>query len=652
MADQKRAGDGVRHGRLAPPEWLIGGLRPAPTPIPWPAVARAAIALAAPLAVGMATGQAAYGALASMGGLSAVIGDTADAYRMRIYNIAVPQLFGALGVTVGSLVFGHGWLAVGALTLVALVSGMISSIGAVASVSGLLLLLNAVVGAGLPMPGPWWKAPLLLSLGGLFVLLLSLLGWPLRRTEPERAAVAGTYRAVAEAIEAAATDAYDTKRQAVTQSLNTTYDLILGRRAREHGRRGELVRLLAQLNVVIPLVEAAPAVHLRGWGVDAAIPAAVRQLADSVDQGRTDTPELALPAPATPAERAMDSALRHASAVVHHPDPDQSNVDDRLGRPAALRIRVRRAARNVLLSGASWRYGLRLALCMGLAQVLVSVIPVERSYWVALTIVFVLKPDFGSVFARALMRAIGTAGGLLIAAAVLAEVPLGWWDVPVLAVLAALIPAFSAKGYAFQTAAITPVILLLSDVLNHQGFNLVLPRLWDSLIGCAIALVAGYLLWPESWHTRIGARLADAVAATADYVEYAFGSVGDRTERVRHRRRLYRDLSTVRSEFQRALTEPPPTGPRAAAWLPLVVAVERIVDATTAARVRVNHGAPPPAPGEVTEIAVELRELAQGLRESVTLVEVRAELAGDEEGVLAPLRQEVRAARAIASPNT
>ncbi|MER0446785.1 FUSC family protein [Streptomyces sp. Edi4] len=650
MADQKRERDGGRSGRPVPPEWLIGGLRPAPAPIPWPAVARAGIAMAAPLAVGMATGNSAYGALASMGALSGVIGDTADAYRMRVLNIAVPQLFGALGVTVGSLVFGHGWLAVAALTLVALVSGMISSIGAVASVSGLLLLLNAVVGAGLPMPGPWWKAPLLLSLGGLFVLLLSLLGWPLRRTEPERGAVAGTYRAAADAIEAAASEAYDDRRQALTHSLNTTYDLILGRRAREHGRRGELVRLLAQLNVVIPIVEAAPAVHLRGWGVDPAIPRAVRQLADAVEEGRTDAVVPALPAPATPAERALDTALRHAFVVVHHPDPEHSALDDRLGRPAAPRIRARRATRDVLLSATSWRYGLRLALCIGLAQALVSVVPVERSYWVALTIVFVLKPDFGSVFARALTRAVGTAGGLLVAAAVLAEVPRGWWDVPVMLLLAAFIPAFSAKGYAFQTAAITPVILLLSDVLNHQGFDLVLPRLWDSLIGCAIALIAGYLLWPESWHTRIGARLADAVAATADYVEYAFGSEDDRTERARRRRRLYRDLSTVRSEFQRALTEPPPMGARAAAWWPLVVAVERVVDATTAARVRVNHGAAWPPAGEVEDIAAQLRELARGLRRSATLVGVRAALAGDEEGVLAPLRQEVAAARGITAP--
>ncbi|MEU3371395.1 FUSC family protein [Streptomyces sp. NPDC006660] len=650
MADQKRERDGGRSGWPVPPEWLIGGLRPAPAPIPWPAVARAGIAMAAPLAVGMATGNSAYGALASMGALSGVIGDTADAYRMRVLNIAVPQLFGALGVTVGSLVFGHGWLAVVALTLVALVSGMISSIGAVASVSGLLLLLNAVVGAGLPMPGPWWKAPLLLSLGGLFVLLLSLLGWPLRRTEPERGAVAGTYRAAADAIEAAASEAYDARRQALTHSLNTTYDLILGRRAREHGRRGELVRLLAQLNVVIPIVEAAPAVHLRGWGVDPAIPRAVRQLADAVEEGRTDAVVPVLPAPATPAERALDTALRHAFVVVHHPDPEHSALDDRLGRPAAPRIRARRATRDVLLSATSWRYGLRLALCIGLAQALVSVVPVERSYWVALTIVFVLKPDFGSVFARALTRAVGTAGGLLVAAAVLAEVPRGWWDVPVMLLLAAFIPAFSAKGYAFQTAAITPVILLLSDVLNHQGFDLVLPRLWDSLIGCAIALIAGYLLWPESWHTRIGARLADAVAATADYVEYAFGSEDDRTERARRRRRLYRDLSTVRSEFQRALTEPPPMGARAAAWWPLVVAVERVVDATTAARVRVNHGAGWPAAGEVEDIAAQLRELAAGLRRRSTLVGVRAALAGDEEGVLAPLRQEVAAARGITAP--
>ncbi|MFF7204078.1 FUSC family protein [Streptomyces sp. NPDC008141] len=641
----------TRAGRLSPPEWLLNGLRPQSAPVPWAAVARAGVALATPLAVGLAMGKPTYGALASMGALSGVIGDTASAYRMRIFNIAVPQLFGAVGVTLGTLVYGQGWLAVAVLTLVALVSGMISSIGAVASVSGLLLLLNAVVGSGLPMPRPWWVAPLLLTVGGLFVLLLTLLGWPLRRRLPERAAVADTYRSVADLLAAAGTAEYAERRQAVTDSLNTSYDLLLARRARAHGRSSPMVRLLAQLNVLVPLVEAAAAAHLHGRASrQPEIAEAVRDLGDAVAERRNDPPELILPEPQGPADRAVEAALRHAATVVHESDPDPYNVDDRLGRPAALRIRFRRAARSVLLSEPSWRYGLRLALCIGLAQSLVALVPVTRSYWVALTITFVMKPDFGSVFSRAVMRALGTAAGLVVAAAVLSEVPRGWWDVPVIVVLAALIPAFSAKGYAFQTAAITPVILLFSDILNHQGFGLVVPRLVDSLIGCAIALVAGYLLWPESWHTRVGDRLADAVDETARYVAGAFDAAGDRAERLRQRRRIYRDLSTVRSEFQRALTEPPPAGTRAAAWWPLVVAVERIVDATTAARVRVDHGASPPPPAEVTDVERELRGLAEGIRSSVVLVEVRTELKGGEDGVLAPLRQEVMAARAIASP--
>lgn len=638
---------------LTPPDWLVRNLRAQPAPVNWPAVVRAAVAIALPLAVGLAVDRPFYGALASMGALNGVISDTAAAYRVRIPTIAIPQLFGAVGVTVGALVYGRGWVAVAAVTGVALVSGMISTIGAVASASGLVLLLTCVVGAGLPMPGEWWLAPLLMSGGGLLVLLLALLAWPLRSGVPERAAVADTYRKVAALLAAVDGDTqdYDDARHAVTQSLNQSYDIVLAHRARHHGRSPELARLLAQLNAITPVVEAAPAARLSGIRLPPEIPEAVRHLASAVETGYTGPIGLKPPVPATETARAVDHALRHAAEVVATPDVDPRGIDDRLGRPAALSIRAARAARNVALSAASWRYGLRLALCIGIAQVLVSIIAVPRSYWVALTITFVLKPDFGSVFSRALLRALGTVAGLVVAAAVLAEVPRGWWDVPVLLILAPLIPALTPRGYGYQTAAITPVILLLSDVLNRQGTGLLLPRLVDSLIGCAIALVAGYLLWPESWHTRVGDRLAGAVEDTARYVEAAFGpDAVDPAARARMRRGLYRDLSAIRTEFQRALTEPPPTGRRAAAWWPLVVAVERIVDATTAARVRVRHGAAPPSTAEVTQVARQLRELAEGVREAETLYEVRTDLTGPAGSVLEPLRQEVAAARAVTSP--
>ncbi|MFJ4321803.1 FUSC family protein [Streptomyces tricolor] len=638
---------------LTPPDWLVRNLTPQQAPVNWAAAARAAVAMALPLAIGLAAGRPAYGALASMGALSGVIGDTADAYRMRILNIAVPQLFGAVGVTLGTLVYGHGWYAVAAVTGVALISGMISTIGAVASVSGLLLLLNCVVGAGLPLPSPWWLAPALMTGGGLLVLVLALLSWPLRAGVPERTAVAATYRTVADLLAVAGTDRseeYEEARRAVTQSLNESYDLILARRARHHGRSPELTRLLAQLNAITPVIEAAPAAHLAARPLPPQIPQALRHLASSVETDEAPPP-LNLPLPTTETARAVDHALRHTAEVVTAPDVDPRGIDDRLGRPAALGIRTARAARNVVLSANSWRYGVRLAVCIGIAQALVSLIPVPRSYWVALTITFVLKPDFGSVFSRALLRALGTVAGLVVAAVVLSQVPLGWWHVPTLFLLAPLIPALTPRGYGHQTMAITPVILLLSDILNRQGTALLLPRLTDSLMGCGIALVAGYLLWPESWRTRVGDRLADAVADTATYVETAFAPTADPAARARMRRRLYRDLSVIRTEFQRALTEPPPTGRRAAAWWPLVVAVERIVDATTAARVRVRHGAAPPSGGEIAQVALQLRELSEGVRSAETLTAVRTDLTGPAGSVLEPLRQEVAAARAITSPH-
>ncbi|MEU9467999.1 FUSC family protein [Streptomyces avermitilis] len=637
---------------LTPPDWLVRNLQPQHAAVNRSAVVRASVALALPLALGLAAGRPAYGALASMGALSGVISDTADAYRMRILNIAIPQLFGALGVTIGALAFEQGWVTVAAVTAVALVSGMISSIGAVASVSGLLLLLNCVIGAGLSLPGHWWLAPLLMSGGGLLVLALALLTWPLRSGVPERAAVAKTYRKAADLLAACATDAYDDARYAVTASLNQSYDLVLARRTRHHGRSPDLVRLLAQLNAATPLIEAAPAAHQAGRRLPDAIPTAVRRLADAVESGSTGPIGLNLPEPEGETARAVDHALRHTADVVTDQPTEKGTphtVDD-LGRPAALPVRAARAARNVVLSAASWRYGLRLALCIGIAQSLVSLIVVPRSYWVALTVTFVLKPDFGSVFSRALLRALGTVVGLAVAAGVLTLVPRGWWDVPVMMLLGPLIPALTPRGYGYQTAAITPVILLLSDILNHQGTGLLVPRLVDSLAGCAIALVAGYLLWPESWHTRVGQHLANAVADTASYVENAFGAGVDPAARARMRRRLYRDLSAIRTEFQRALTEPPPMGRRAAAWWPLVVATERIVDATTAARVRVKQGAPAPSAAEIAQVTLQLRELSDGLRETNVLVGVRTDLTGPADSVLEPLRQEVAAARAITSP--
>ncbi|MFF0215948.1 FUSC family protein [Streptomyces vinaceus] len=122
----------------------------------------------------------------------------------------------------------------------------------------------------------------------------------------------------------------------------------------------------------------------------------------------------------------------------------------------------------------------------------------------------------------------GTAAGLLAAVAVFAAVPRGWWEVPVLALLGALLPVLSRRGYGFQTAAVTPVILLLSDLSNLEGASLVGQLMADSLIGCAIALVAGHALWPGVRRTARTASTAAQAPGTAEpaRVRPAGGPIG------------------------------------------------------------------------------------------------------------------------------
>lgn len=53
---------------------------------------------------------------------------------------------------------------------------------------------------------------------------------------------------------------------------------------------------------------------------------------------------------------------------------------------------------------------------MGLTSAVVLLLPPTNSYWSTLTVAVIMKPDFGSVFVRTLLRALGTILGAMLAA--------------------------------------------------------------------------------------------------------------------------------------------------------------------------------------------------------------------------------------------
>jgi uncharacterized membrane protein YccC len=131
------------------PDWLAEVVRPRPAPVPWPDMIRAMLAICVPLSVALALGKGTLGVLPAMGGLIGTMADTGGPYLTRVKRVGSAAVFGgAIGLAIGSVTHGHGWLAVLALIVVAGVSGVLSAVGDIGSVTGLQLLVYTAIGAG------------------------------------------------------------------------------------------------------------------------------------------------------------------------------------------------------------------------------------------------------------------------------------------------------------------------------------------------------------------------------------------------------------------------------------------------------------------------------------------------------------------------
>ncbi|HEY0804944.1 MAG TPA: FUSC family protein [Pseudonocardiaceae bacterium] len=595
---------------VAAPHWLTQLLKPTPAPIDWKRAFRAAAAVATPIAVGVLVGNIALGALVSIGALCGTVTSISGPYRDRLRRSGLAVLAGGIGFFLGDLAGEHGWWTGVLIVLAAVVSAVISAAGNNASLAALQLLVqlilgtheSTVVGPGVAVAG--------FAVGGAWALLLSLAAWPIHATAPERTLVANVFDRLADLLSAAGTPDARAARHRLTAAMNSAYDALISARSRLAGRDRTYRRLFLVLSEATPAIEAGIALASARHRAPKSVVDATVQIGQAV---RADEPlgELDLPERGSPAVLALAAGLR---AVV---DVLSGNGDEDLDRPTkARRSRQQRLAAwfdNVLAGPATWQHALRLAICMAIAEVLTILVPFERSYWLALTVAITLKPDFGSVFARAVQRGGGTFVGALLGAGVLALNPNGWVLVLLAAAVAFLLPIAQVRQYGMFATVLTPLVIIQLDIGHAGSWDLLLARLVDTAAGCLVVLVFGYLLWPGSRTPRIGGRLADAVDAVARYTDLALRA--DPKGRSALRRRTYRQLSDLRTEFQRVMAEPSAAGRLAAAWYPAIIGLERVTGSVTRVAVEIDQGAPVPPQPDVDTIVAALKGIADAVRE-------------------------------------
>jgi uncharacterized membrane protein YccC len=638
---------GVAERGLRAPAWLEELVRTTPPPVPWRDVVRFAVTVPAPLAVAIVVAGGIHpgaalgaGVFATTGALAVSLAPQSGPLRDQLRRIAAASVFGALGLVAGQFATGEGWQPVAVIALLSVAAALISAVNAALSLGALQLLIYAALASGLVTPLPATAEVAFFFAGAAWATLTTLVQARTQQVDPDRAAVAAVFTRIGELLTATGTDHAEEARRALTGALNDGYDRVIHSRSRSAGRSRQLSELAGVLNSAAPLVEGTVAAARAGVPPEPQDVTAVHALAAALSGGRKLPAERPPPVEDGPALR---RAVRHGVRLVWNVVGDPEERAQAAAPQADLdwRTRLRDVVDRTVGSRDSRAFAVRLGLCMTIAEIARQYLPIERPYWVLLTVAIVLKPDFGSVFTRAVQRGAGTALGVLIGSALLAVLPRDAWVLVAMAVAAGLLPWARNANFGLFSVFQTPVIILLLDLTLPSGPGLIGARLVDTLIGSAIVLIFGYLLWPQTWGAPLDEALRATVLALEEFVDAAF--TRDAADTRRARRRTYRALTELQTQLQRRLAEPPPISTRAAAWWPVIIQLERAADAVTEAVIAIRSGEPLPEPAQVGVLRQAIRRLEEDVR--AHRMPDDAEIMAD--GVLAPVAREVDAARRL-----
>jgi uncharacterized membrane protein YccC len=160
---------------------------------------------------------------------------------------------------------------------------------------------------------------------------------------------------------------------------------------------------------------------------------------------------------------------------------------------SAARARLRG---NLTLVSVNARHALRFGTALAAGVAAYWLLDMEdHGFWIPLTILFVLRPRRDETFRRLVLRAVGTAAGLIVAS-LLSEWLQG--DAIALALVLTLATGLAygllTVQYALFTMAITVYAVVLADTLGEPTLEAAGQRGLATAIGIAIAFLS-FLVW-------------------------------------------------------------------------------------------------------------------------------------------------------------
>ena len=611
------------------------------------AALRAALGVTTPLVIGAAAGYPAEGAMAAAGALPVGVAAMSGELPTPPVGLLVATTIGmSVSTFVGSLCAGHVVAVTVTLAIWGFAAGLLVALGRAASIAGVQAVIGLIVFGRYPggVATSALHAAAVLA-GGLIQTAFALLLRPPRRFGPERDALADLYQRLAALAAGAAYGG--PSGEAVTRT-----GLLLSRRGTDESTLRDLLDVGTRVRLELQALASVP----DEAGVDEVTGAAagrLRRAARAIARGQAldgEPPDLAAAVealragagePGRSAVRGRFAAARGAALL------GQLRAVDRLtGRLAGERRftlpRIGNARSVVEMTGTlpaaiarlrdvatdpsapAFRHAVRLSVLLVAADAVSRLLPWQRGYWVPLTTLVVLKPDYAATAQRGLARTIGTGLGVIAAGALVAFAhPHGGGLVLAVGITAWVSYTVFASSFALYTFALTALVVLLVSAGDPKPLAAVADRGFDTVIGGAIALI-GYLSWPTREEPVLRTSVARLLAALADYADavlagYVRGRYDDAPplgERARAARRARAD---AQASLDRALAEPMRLRPDTEVALSVLAGARRIVIGLHALRSTLHdtteHVALAEAAPVVHDVVAALHELAAAVAE-------------------------------------
>lgn len=182
-----------------------------------------------------------------------------------------------------------------------------------------------------------------------------------------------------------------------------------------------------------------------------------------------------------------------------------------------LRIKANLTPNSLL-----FRHAIRMSVALTAGYGIIQWLQLPLGYWILLTTLFVCQPNYAATKKRITLRVIGTISGLVVGGILLSLFPSQESQIAFIVVTGVLFFAFRINNYAYATGFITILVLFCFSQLGAD-FNIILPRLLDTIIGCVLAVLAVVFILPD-WHARrLHVVMAEAIDKNRLYLAQIIG---------------------------------------------------------------------------------------------------------------------------------